>query len=209
MPKPSRSFIFGCLTGVLVVVLAFGGLVGGALLFKRPLMVMIAKRSAKDLKAPPLTAGLKAVYDWEVSSPEGTVLKMTDTAGKVVFLNFWNPDCPHCLSEIPAMNQLYQSISSEGVVFAAVAFDDNNPLDPDKVTGVVKDMGVLFPVYLLKGKRPAVYATPSAPAVFIIAANGDVVFKHVGAAKWDDPAAVSFIQLLARKPQESPGESGS
>jgi thiol-disulfide isomerase/thioredoxin len=210
MPKPSRSFVFGCLSGVvLTLAISLGGTLGGMLLFKKPLMNILAKRLAKELKVPPITAGLKAVYDWEVTAPDGKVLKMADTAGKVVFLNFWQPDCPHCLSEIPALNQLYQSLSSDEVVFAAVAFDDKNPLAPEKVTEVVKDMDVLFPVYLLKGKRPEVYTTPSSPAVFIIAANGDVVFKHVGAAKWDDPAAVSFIQLLARKPKEAPAPAGS
>ncbi len=146
---------------------------------------------------------MKADYDWQVTGSDGQALNMAETKNKVVFLSFWQPDCPHCLAEIPALNQLFQMVQADGIVFAGVAFDDKEGPSIENLATVREHEGIQFPIYSLKGKRPEVYQTPSTPAAFVIAPNGDIVFKHIGAAKWDDERVISFLRVLAQKPPEN------
>jgi thiol-disulfide isomerase/thioredoxin len=191
MRKPSRSFVVGCLTGTL---LGTAGLVlcgvAVAFLFKD----WIIETNAKRLRIPPITSGLEAVYDWQVTALDGTAFDLEATRGQTVVLNFWHPDCVPCLAEIPALNGLYDAVSPEGVVFVCVAVEDEEGLE-----AVVQREGIRFPVYRLQGKRPAVYATTITPATFIIDPLGEIVFKHEGAAKWDDESVAAYLRLQMQK----------
>lgn len=199
MLKPSRPFVFGCLSGaVITFVLVVGGTLAGTYLLKDWVVLHLSK----ELKVPPITLGLKADYDWGVTAPDGQAFSMAETRGKVVFLSFWQTDCPHCLSEIPALNQLYQMVQGEGIAVLGVAFNDKDGPSAQDVAQARDREGIQFPVYALKGKRPEVYQSPSSPTAFIIASNGDIMFKHTGAAKWDDERVISFLRMLAQKAPE-------
>jgi len=191
MPRPNRSFVMGCLCGVLLGCL---GLVLCALSIVYFFKDWVVDSNAKRLRTPPITLGVKADYDWQVIGLDGAPLPMKELEGKTVFLNFWHPDCVPCLAEISAINALYDDVAPEGVAFLGIALGDE-----DEVRAAVQHEGVRFPVYRLQGQRPAVYATTITPATFIIAPKGDIVFKHEGAAKWDDPATAAFLRLQNQK----------
>ncbi len=193
--KPGKSFVFGCLSGV---ILTIAGLVVATVAVVYLFQGMLVKSAERRLRTPPITSGLTADYAWQVISLDGVPLDMEETRGKAVFLHFWHPTCIACLAEIPAINRLYDAMQSANVDFVCIATGDKDPRP------VVLQEDVRFPVYTLEGERPAVYETTMTPATFLIAPTGDIVFKHVGGAKWDDETVVSFLRMLAAQPAETP-----
>lgn len=191
MRKPNRSFVVGCLSGI---VLTLVGLIGGGAVTVFLLKDWVVASNAQRLKKPQLVSGQKADYDWQVTGMDGAPLNLADTRGKTVFLNFWHPDCLPCLSEIPAINALYEAMSPEGVVFVCVVTEDEGNL-----AEVIQKEGIRFPVYRLAGKRPERYTTTITPVTFIIDPLGNVVFQHEGTARWDDVSVPAFLRMQKAK----------
>ncbi|HPO15827.1 MAG TPA: TlpA disulfide reductase family protein [Candidatus Hydrogenedentes bacterium] len=192
MPRPSRSFIAGCFTGIFLTILFIVGVtLGGVYGFKS----FWIQQTAGKLKPPPITTGLKADYAWKLIALDGTPYDFAQFQGKTVFLNFWNPDCLHCLAEIDTLNILYNTLQGSTVQIVGVVTEEEENL-PE----TVQNQEIHFPVYLFKGTLPEVFQTTSRPATFIIDPSGNIVFKHLGAAKWDDPSVVSFLAMLAHAP---------
>ncbi len=48
-------------------------------------------------------------------------LDVTALRGKVVVLNFWSPDCPLCIHELPDLERLYQTYRAQGLVVVGIA----------------------------------------------------------------------------------------
>jgi len=44
---------------------------------------------------------------------------LSDLKGKTVLLNFWAVSCPYCVLEVPYLEEAYDALSEEGVVFLA------------------------------------------------------------------------------------------
>ena len=49
-----------------------------------------------------------AAVDFELTDQYGTVHRLSDYRGQVVFLNFWATWCPPCRAEMPAIQSIYQ-----------------------------------------------------------------------------------------------------
>lgn len=58
----------------------------------------------------------------------GNKIKLKDSIGKIIVLNFWFINCPPCRKEIPDLNNLVDSFSSQGVIFAGIALDQEADL---------------------------------------------------------------------------------
>ena len=50
----------------------------------------------------------KLAPDFELQTPEGEIVKLSDYRGKPVILNFWATWCPPCVEEMPDLEQFYQ-----------------------------------------------------------------------------------------------------
>lgn len=191
--KLGKPFVLGCLSGA---VLSIAGLaaavIAGVYLFQG----LLIKNAESRLRTPPITSGLRADYDWQIVSLEAVPFDMKETQGKAVFLHFWQPSCIACLAEIPAINRLYDAAHALNIEFICISTGDKDPRP------VVLQENIQFPVYTCPGERPKVYESSMTPATFLIAPNGDIAFKHVGGAKWDDETVVSFLRMLASQPAD-------
>jgi thiol-disulfide isomerase/thioredoxin len=154
-----------------------------------------ARQTEKQLQAPPITAGYKANYNWTLRDVQGEEVPFEQFKGKAVFLHFWNPTCLTCLAEVPSINNLYNEAGVYGVEFVAVT----GAAHAEDLAAVVDRESILTPVYTVTDQIPPVFQAPGAPATYIIAPNGDVVFMHVGGAKWDDARAAFLLRQLAEE----------
>jgi thiol-disulfide isomerase/thioredoxin len=60
---------------------------------------------------------------------EGNKLRLKESTGKIVVLNFWFINCPPCRTEIPDLNELVNSYQgNENIQFVAVALDAKSNL---------------------------------------------------------------------------------
>lgn len=130
-------------------------------------------------------------YDWSVKALDGREVALSEFKGKVVFLNFWATWCVPCVAEMPSIQSLHQMFKTDDVVFLLISDEDAQTVK-EFLAGHQYDL----PVYLSDEDPPNIFQMQGVPTTFIVNRDGLVVFRHVGAAKWDDEACRSFIQSL-------------
>jgi hypothetical protein len=55
---------------------------------------------------------------------------------------------------------------------------------------------IRLPIFRYKTALPSVFKNKRLPVTFIIDRKGDIVYEHVGAAKWDDESVATFLRGL-------------
>ncbi|MDQ2657294.1 MAG: TlpA family protein disulfide reductase, partial [Bacteroidota bacterium] len=62
-------------------------------------------------------------YDFSVKDLSGKKMNVKDLKGKVIFLNLWATWCGPCRVEMPSIQNLYNSVDKEKVVFIMLSLD--------------------------------------------------------------------------------------
>lgn len=189
-PKTGRTWLY--------VGLAFVAFWGIYLTFFLP------KTGDGGLGAPNLQGTgktLPADYGWALHDLDGKPVSFGEFARKPVVLNLWATWCGPCRMEMPGLVRLAENPRLKGVAFVAVTAEAAS----DSVRSVACDE--LRGLTALRAENvPEVFASDAIPATFVIAPDGKVVASEIGAARWDDPSVVDFLERLAK--QAPPPPSG-
>lgn len=164
------------------------------------LTVFAAPAFAVDISDSVLrAAGLSRVregtkmIDFELDALEGGKTKLSDHAGKVVFLNFWATWCPPCRAEMPSMQVLSDRLKDKGLVILAVDLREG----PELVKPFMEEFGLDFPVLLDRtGSVGARYGVRSIPTTYIIDRDGIIVAGRIGGQEWDSDEVIAFFEQL-------------
>ncbi len=132
----------------------------------------------------------QAEYDWSVRNLDGTQIALSDFKGKVVFLNLWATWCLPCVAEMPSIQSLFSGLKEDDVVFLLIT-DEN----AETVEGFLRDRQLDLPFYIYE-ELPDVFRPPGVPTTYVINRDGLIVYRHVGAAKWDGDVFRDFIRSL-------------
>jgi thiol-disulfide isomerase/thioredoxin len=149
------------------------------------------------LRAPALGSDAPrgvADYSWTLRDLDGKAVSLGDFKGRPIVLNIWATWCTPCRAEMPSLARLAADPRLKGVAFLGVT--DEKPTDSVKKYARDEMKGITV---LTADGVPAAFATEGIPATFIVAADGGIVLSHVGAARWDDPAVVDYLDTLVRK----------
>ncbi|NIS61149.1 MAG: redoxin family protein [Proteobacteria bacterium] len=184
----NRNFFIGLVAGLILTILM---LIGGGYVLMRSFTSRTGEKLESILHPPPFPTQTRMDYNWRIQGLDGKELDVGKSKGKVIFLNFWATWCPPCVAEMSSIQRLYDEIKSEGIDFICVS-DENRT----KVSKFVKEKGFTFPIYTLLSDQPQVLRTRGIPATFIISQDGQIVFKHVGAARWDHKTSIDFMKKL-------------
>jgi thiol-disulfide isomerase/thioredoxin len=112
-----------------------------------------------------------------------------------VLINFWATWCPPCLEEMPAMERLYRQHRDGGFTLVAVSVDADSKL----VAPFLTARKFSFPVALDPSMNMAnTYGVRALPSSFIVARDGTLAALAIGPRHWDNDAAHSLIEALAR-----------
>jgi thiol-disulfide isomerase/thioredoxin len=191
----NKNFFIGLGAGLILMIII---IIGARYFLIRSLTPKPGKRVEFRLQPPPIPTQTKMDYNWCVQGPDGEELDIGDIRGKIVFLNFWATWCLPCIAEMPCIQRLYDSTQSKEIVFMCVSDEDRK-----KVNEFVKENKFTLPLYSLVGEKPQIFQTRGIPATFVISRDGQIVFKHVGAAKWDDKTSIDFLRGLCDQGLES------
>jgi thiol-disulfide isomerase/thioredoxin len=133
------------------------------------------------------------IIDFELEDLSGTVRRLSDFNGKVVFLNFWATWCGPCRFEMPSMEKLYRKYKDSGLEIVAVNLQE----DRNSVQRFVDEYGLSFPVLLDKtGRIGATYGARSIPTTYIIGRDGTVLAGTIGTREWDTEEVFRFFEKL-------------
>jgi peroxiredoxin len=137
----------------------------------------------------------KLADDFTVKTPGGGTFRLSEHRGRVVMINFWATWCPPCLEEMPAMERLYRQHRELGFTLVAVSVDADSKL----VAPFVTAHKFTFPVALDPSMSMAnTYGVRALPSTFIVARDGTLAALAIGPRHWDNDAAHSLIEGLAR-----------
>lgn len=120
--------------------------------------------------------------DFELTTLDGEIVKLSGYKGKRVMLNFWATWCPPCRAEMPDM-QKFQS--TKDVQVLAVNLSETES-DPGNAQRFVDELNFTFTVPL--DKESAVsneYNVVAYPTTYMIDSNGRIQFIMMGAMNYD------------------------
>jgi len=145
-----------------------------------------------DLIKPART---KRAEDFSLNTPGSGKFRLFDHHGQVVLINFWATWCPPCLEEMPAMERLYRQHRDGGFTLVPVSVDADSKL----VAPFLTARKFSFPVALDPSMNMAnTYGVRALPSSFIVARDGTLAALAIGPRHWDNDAAHSLIEALAR-----------
>lgn len=132
------------------------------------------------------------VVDFTLVDVDGQEHSLSDYLGQPLLLNFFATWCPHCRSEMPTFQQVYEERSAEGFVILAVSVGE----DAETVGDFTQENGLTFPILLdTDGVASPIYQVRGIPASLFIDANGVIRGNHVGAIT-DAEALNSVVDQL-------------
>jgi peroxiredoxin len=165
---------------ILVIVLILGGALLLAWRLQPPRPVAIGDR-APDFTLPALGQVSFSLHEFD---------------RHVVVLNFWATWCPPCVEETPSLKKFADQMRLLGVEVVSVSVDQ----DARAVGAFAAQQHLGFPILLDPDQSVANrYGTFKFPESYIIDRNGRVADKLIGAADWQDPRLITFVQELAGK----------
>ncbi len=124
---------------------------------------------------------------------------LSDYRGNVVLLNVWATWCQPCVVEMPAIQRLYHDYGPQGLKVVAVSID-TEATDAD-VRAFAAKRGLTFDI-LRDSVENIVgqYQTTGVPETFVIARDGIIRKKVIGASDWDSQGDRALIAQLLREP---------
>jgi peroxiredoxin len=194
--------------GVVVAVLA-GALYAGTHAFREELFPITSGAPAPDFSATPLVEPVLPGADDTLfvgrvveSAPART---LADYRGEVVLLNVWATWCPPCRAEMPSLERLHREFARRGLRIVAVSVDE--PGQAPKIHEFAKQYGLTFEILHDESKRiQRDFRTTGLPETFVIARDGIIRKKVIGADDWSSAGNRSLIAQLLAEP--APGERG-
>ena len=131
-------------------------------------------------------------YNWQLKDAEWNFFDFNQSAGKVVFINFWASWRLPSQAELRSIQNLYDRYGDR-IDFYVITDEERPPVEEFMAK---EEFG--FPVtYLIIGAdSPLEVKTP--PASYVLDKNGKVRVSQEGIAKWDTGAVYELMdELLA------------
>ena len=142
------------------------------------------------LKMSRLPAGSMAM-PFELTSLDGTRVRLSDLAGKVVLVNFWATWCGPCKEEMPSLVRLQQQLDPKKFVLLTVTAD----LQRQGITQFLSHAGVTLPVLFDEDQEVSrSFMVRGLPTTVVVGRDGTLLGRAVGPRVWDSPEAVAMIR---------------
>lgn len=138
------------------------------------------KMIEKNNKIKPETALIgKVAPDFTAKNPQGQLVSLKQSLGKVTIIDFWASWCGPCRAENPNVVALYNELHSKGLNIIGVSLDEdlnkwNEAIAKDKITWTQVSN-------LKKWKDPIAisYGIEQIPTTFILDSNGIIIEKDL------------------------------
>ena len=137
--------------------------------------------------------------DFTLDTLEGSQMTLSDLRGKVVIVNLWASWCPPCRAEMPAIEQIYQENSAQGLEVLAIntTYQDSESTAAD----FAQEFGLTFPILLDRdGSVSKRYQLLALPTTYFIDRRGIIRAVVPGGPMSETLIESKISDLLAETP---------
>ncbi len=137
--------------------------------------------------------------DFTTKDIHGKTVSLHSLKGKVVLLNLWATWCPPCQREMPSLETLYKKMKGKKFAILAVATPTPPRETKEKIISFIKEHKYTFPVMIDETRSIyGMYGSGSIPTTWIIAPDGTIVGRLVGAREWDTDGIIAIFNSLLK-----------
>lgn len=150
-----------------------------------------ASAGTDTLQALGLTAPNETLSAPTFTLPDltGKKIRLKDSQGKLVLLNFFATWCGPCREEMPSMERLYHTLQEKGLIILAVNIQES----AKTVRPFIQELKLSFPVLLdSTGSVSREYGIRALPVSFLVGRDGNILWRAMGGREWDAPDAGSL-----------------
>ncbi|NTW69874.1 MAG: TlpA family protein disulfide reductase [Chlorobiaceae bacterium] len=122
-----------------------------------------------------LEAGSKAP-DFTLPGTQAPVI-LSNTAGSVVYLDFWASWCGPCRQSFPWMNSMQEKYRAQGLKVIGVNLDAKNE---DAKKFLAQNQAKFTVAFDTKGLTPKTFGVKGMPTSFLIGRDGKIIAQHLG-----------------------------
>ena len=128
-------------------------------------------------------------FPFQLKTMSGEEFLLNEKKGRPLFINFWASWCVPCLAEFRSLQAFKAQFPD--VEFLFVTAEDQQAFDAylDKTSHEL-------PFYRQLSRIPSELSHGAIPATYLISAEGEVLYQHIGAADWDDEKTISDFKSL-------------
>ena len=120
---------------------------------------------------------------------------LADYSGKVLLINVWATWCEPCREEMPSIEKLHREYAPQGLAVVAISVDDAGA--EQRIRDFVKELGLSFEILHDPGQvTTRNYQITGYPETFVIARDGTIRRKLIGAADWSSGANRALVREL-------------
>ena len=113
--------------------------------------------------------------EFEFKDTSGKTLKNADLEGNIVVLDFWAEWCGPCKMAMPSIQKVHEKFEGKNVRVFGVSVDRNR----EKASQYFKDRKYTYG-FLNDDKTSTAWGVTGIPAIFVIDAEGKLIFKEEG-----------------------------
>jgi len=131
--------------------------------------------------------------DFTLTLFDGSVLRLEQLRGKVVFLNIWATWCVPCRKEMPALDRLQVAIDKSQLLVLPLSIDRKGvPV----VKQFYQELGLrALGIYVdQSGKASSELGAVGLPTTLLIDRDGREIGRKIGPAEWDSPEMIALIR---------------
>lgn len=158
------------------------------------LNVQVSKWQLDDANTELIASYGESVYQSSVSieDAQGNIVDLSTFKDKPLFINFWQSWCVPCLAEFSSLSDLQEQMPDVAFIFVTT----ENSADFDRF---LNKTNYKLNFYRLLSKVPAPLQFKVVPTSLLLNQNGEVIYRHYGAANWASEASISVLKNALHK----------
>jgi thiol-disulfide isomerase/thioredoxin len=135
--------------------------------------------------------------EFELRDLDKQLHRLSEYRGNVVLVNFWASWCVPCITEMPGMQRLADSLSDQPFEILAINVSDTE----NRIREFLRRMDLRLTILMdLDGEAFKSWQGRVLPASFLLDHSGRIRYQVIGPLEWDSDEAGKVIEELLQHP---------